>query len=587
MDWLSNFGSSLAETFSDSSADIFSYFTFLIRFILPVLAIIIIYRCVKSLLRDKIDKELWGYLSLPNGARISLNHWENIIGRSKVSDIFLEYPTLSRSHAALIRDDKGNWRVYDLDSKGGMKRNGKEVCGDAPLKNGDLLSLGGVDMVLVSLSKAEERTQADSRTRPGKNIRAGATLFFLTEFQILLGLQLCISQGANINPAVPITFGLLIALMWAFYFITRAFRRVAFEIETIAFFLCTLGMAVTSSSAPEGLYKQIICLALGIVLFFALCWFLRDLNRVKKLRWPIAGAGLILLFINLLFSDSVFGAKNWLNLFGITFQPSEFVKIAFVLAGAATLDRLFAKRNLLLFIAFSGICVIVLALMSDFGTASVFFVTYLIIAFLRSGDFATIFLSVGGAGFAGVLAVSIKPYIADRFATWGKAWQFANEGGYQQTRTMAAAASGGLFGIGAGNGWLKTITAADTDMVFGMITEELGLIIAILAVFSIVALAVFAVRSSSTARSSFYVIAACAAVTILMFQTLLNVCGSVDLLPFTGVTFPMVSKGGSSLIACWGLLAFVKAADTRQNASFAIKLPKKMKTRADEAVHDL
>ncbi len=88
------------------------------------------------------------------------------------------------------------------------------------------------------------------------------------------------------------------------------------------------------------------------------------------------------------------------------------------------------------------------------------------------------------------------------------------------------------------------------------------------------------------ARSSYYVIASCAAASIMVLQVILNVFGSVDLLPFTGVTFPFVSKGGSSLIACWGLLSFLKAADTRQNASVAIKLPKQ-KRRARKTENSL
>ena len=77
-------------------------------------------------------------------------------------------------------------------------------------------------------------------------------------------------------------------------------------------------------------------------------------------------------------------------------------------------------------------------------------------------------------------------------------------------------------------------------------------------------------------------IGACAAISILMVQTILNVMGTVDLLPLTGVTFPFVSNGGSSMISAWGMLAFIKAADTRQNASFAIRLP----SRRKEAVQD-
>ena len=181
--------------------------------------------------------------------------------------------------------------------------------------------------------------------------------------------------------------------------------------------------------------------------------------------------------------------------------------------------------------------------------------------------------------------LSLKPYILQRFATWGHAWQNASVGsGYQQTRTMSAAASGGLVGVGPGEGWLHTVGAGDTDLVFGMLCEEWGLIIALLAVLSILTLAVFAVRACRAGRSSFYVIAACAATSMMVFQTCLNVFGAVDILPLTGVTFPFVSNGGTAMIASWGLLAFLKATDTRQNASFAIRLPSRREDRRGAAL---
>lgn len=108
---------------------------------------------------------------------------------------------------------------------------------------------------------------------------------------------------------------------------------------------------------------------------------------------------------------------------------------------------------------------------------------------------------------------------------------------------------------------------------FALVSEEWGLILAVTLVAAIAVLAVFVVRSAPVGRSCFYTIGACAAVTILVTQAILNVFGTVDILPLTGVTFPFVSNGGSSMLCVWGLLAFVKAADTRQNASFAIRLP--------------
>ena len=289
------------------------------------------------------------------------------------------------------------------------------------------------------------------------------------------------------------------------------------------------------------------------------------------MRWPVAAAALCFLALNLLAGETSYGASNWLRIGGITLQPSEFVKVAYIYVGAATLDRLFRRRNLFAFIAFSAVCVGALALMGDFGTALIFFVTFLVISFMRSGSFATVFLAVAGAALGVMLVLTAKPYIAQRFAAWGHVWDDPLGAGWQQTRALSAAASGGLFGVGAGKGWLRDIFAADTDMVFCMICEELGLITALCAVLAIVLLALFTVRSAAQGRSSFYVIAACAASSMMMVQLALNVFGSVDLLPFTGVTFPFVSKGGSSLISCWGLLSYIKASDTRQNASFSVK----------------
>ena len=102
------------------------------------------------------------------------------------------------------------------------------------------------------------------------------------------------------------------------------------------------------------------------------------------------------------------------------------------------------------------------------------------------------------------------------------------------------------------------------------------MIIALSAVAAIIVMAAFAVHNASQGRSSFYVIAGCAAISMMMVQLGLNVFGSLDILPFTGVTFPFVSMGGSSLISCWALLAFIKATDTRKSASFIIKDPSKM-----------
>lgn len=239
------------------------------------------------------------------------------------------------------------------------------------------------------------------------------------------------------------------------------------------------------------------------------------------------------------------------------------------------MDRIMNKRNLILFIGYSVLICGLLAIMNDFGTALIFFCAFLIIAYLRSGSFGTVALAATSLFFAGVMALRIAPHAMQRFSIWRHVWESPLDGGYQQTRALMCIASGGLLGLGPGNGWLKNVFAADSDIVFATISEEWGLILACMLVLCVAVFGIFSVRTARVARSSFYSIGACTAAGILVIQTIFNCLGTVDILPFTGVTFPFLSNGGTSMIGSWGLLAFVKAADTRQNASFAVKLNRK------------
>ena len=539
-------------------------------YLFPVLALGILIRCAVSLLTFRPEPEVWAWLTTPDGAHIPVTHWESLIGRGAGCDVQLGYPPVSRTHAVLTRYDDGSWTISDAHSKSGVFGNGRQTALSA-LRFGAVITMGGVNFTLIPLTKEQERIQAGTRTRAGHAVHQVPTLLLLTLFQLLTAVQLILG---GCDPALELTaFGGLIGLEWALYLALRAFRRTGFEAETLAFFLCTMGLAVVSSSAPESLIKELLAIVAGVCVFLVVCWSLRDLERAKTVRYLAAVAGIGLLAFNLLFGVEKFGARNWIQLGGVSFQPSEFVKVCFIYVGASTRSRLMAKRNIVLFIAYSAVICACLALMKDFGTAIIFFVAFLVIAFLRSGNFATIALAIAATGFAGVLVLRFLPYARNRFEAWGHVWDYALTTGYSQTRSMMCIASGGLFGLGPGKGWLKYVAASDTDLVFAFVSEEWGLIMAVLMVACIVILACFVVRSAPAGRSCFYTIGACAAVTVMVTQTILNVFGMADFLPLTGVTFPFVSNGGASMVCVWGLLAFIKAADTRQNASVAIRVP--------------
>ena len=560
----------IMESLSGLPIDFANVYIALLRIIAPVLMLLILYRAGKPLLSFRKEPEIWALLRLPDGSALPVTHWENIIGSHKSSDLVLELPTISRNHAVLTRYDDGSWTITDAESKNGVRVNGRKVDICA-LESGDVIELGGLNVTLEPITPEQEERIARMRTKASSGLTSIVNALLLTILQALCCLGFLVNGSAEHAADILLGFGGICAAQWAVLIFYACIRRSAFEVETIAFFLCTMGMNVIAARVPGEVVKQLIAMGLGLALFFAVGWSLRDLERAKVIRYGATAAGILFLVITLLFGKEIYGAKNWLVIGGFSLQPSELSKLCFVYVGASTMDRIMKKRNLIGFIAYSVVLCGLLALMNDFGTALIFFVAFLAIAYMRSGSVGTIGLACTSLGFAGVIALKIAPHALRRFTIWRHIWEDPLGRGYQQTRSLMCMASGGLLGLGAGNGWMKNLFASDTDVVFATVTEEWGLITAMAMVAGIVILAAFCLRSASLGRSSFYTIGACTAASILLAQTILNVMGTIDLLPFTGVTFPFVSNGGSSMLSAWGLMAFVKAADTRLDASFAIR----------------
>ena len=556
--------------FQDHYADAFNG---LLRCVAPCITVILLLRCWIPLITFKREPEIWAWLMLSDGKKIPITHWENVIGRSKSSDIQIDVATVSRNHAVLTRYDDGSWTITDADSKAGVKVNNRKVQIRA-LNEGDVINIGGVDMQLIPISQRQEIRQAQLRSKASSGIDSVLNLMLLTILQCLACLAFLVSGDQENYLFYVQGFGGIVLVQWLLFLFYVSIKRSSFAVETIAFFLCSMGMAAICTVAPGEAVKQLISLGLGVAVFLALGWSLRDLERAKQIRYLAVVAGVGFLVITLLFGKEHYGAKAWLEIGGMSLQPSELSKVCFVYAGASAMDRIMNKRNLILFIAYSVLICGCLALMNDFGTALIFFCAFLVIAYMRSGSVGTIGLAVTALGFAGVIALKIAPHALNRFSAWRHVWEDPLGKGYQQTRALMCIGSGGMLGMGPGRGYLKNIFAADSDIAFATISEEWGLIVAVSMVLCIVVLALFALRSARVARSSFYTIGACTAASVLLIQTILNTLGTVDVLPFTGVTFPFLSNGGTSMIGAWGLLAFVKAADTRQNASFAVRIKK-------------
>ena len=545
-----------------------------LRILMPVYAIIIVYQCYAAMRRRRRpEKPLVTLYNTVTGLKLPVIFWENSIGRSRASDIVVDDPAVSRNHCVLLRRASG-WYICDTGSKGGTYVNGEEAVGRTRVLIDDVISVGNSQFQFLRGEDYDENLRYSWFFKKANNkpaMKSWKLMLLITLFHFFMCVEAVFWQDGTNKYSPLVLFGCLAVAEWTFFFVSsKVLKRVSFELESLALFLTGVGVMLLVRQVERSAYVQLIAAVVGMVLFCVIIKFIEDPDRTSstKLRYGLMIAALGLLGVSIVFGKITYGAANWISIGGISLQPSEIVKIIYIFIGANTLDRLQTKKNLFEFIIFSAVCVGLLALMGDFGTALIFFMTFLLISFMRSGDFKTVILAIVAAVFGVSIVLRFKSYVLDRFKAWGHAWEYANDLGYQQTHVLTYIASGGLFGVGIGNGFLKGVGASESDLVFGLVSEEMGVIVAITLAVAVACLVIYARAITTRSRSTFYSISACCAAGLLVIQLSLNVFGATDILPLTGVTFTFISCGGSSVLSCWGLIAFIKAADER---TYAVK----------------
>lgn len=539
-----------------------------LRMLLPVYAVIIVYQCYAAMRRRKRpEKPLVMLYNPTTGLKLPVLFWENSIGRSRASDVVVDDPAVSRNHCVLLRRKEG-WFVTDTGSKSGTYINGKPIRKRTQVLIDDVITVGNSDFEFKRGAEYDEKLKSSwffSRVSNKPAIKSWKLMLLVTIFHFFMCVEAMFWNDATNLYSPLILFGVLAIVEWTFFFVSYfILRRTTFELESLALFLTGVGVLLLIRQSERSAYVQLIAAVIGMVIFCVIIKLIENPDYVNKLRMPMMILAVCLLLTSIVFGKVTNGAANWIYIGSISIQPSELVKIIYIFIGASTLDKLQTSKNLIELMIFSVICVGLLALMGDFGTALIFFVTFLLIAFMRSGDFATIILALAAAVFGVVFVLRFKPYVADRFAGWHHIWEHTQDNlGYQQTRVLTFIASGGLFGVGIGNGFLKQVGASESDLVFGLVAEEMGIIVAFTLALAVALLVIYARDITTRSRSTFYSISACCAAGLLVIQLSLNIFGATDVLPLTGVTFPFISCGGSSIMSCWGLIAFIKAADER------------------------
>lgn len=315
--------------------------------------------------------------------------------------------------------------------------------------------------------------------------------------------------------------------------------------------LLSVGFLMLTRLSFESAVKQFIIAVLAYCLCSFLPLILKKLPGLERLGALYTLAGLGLLAVVLVLGSEVFGAKNWLTIKSITFQPSEFVKLTFILAMAALLVREKGSkyRNLLLVSVVAALHVGLLALSNDFGGALIFFVVYLLMLFVVSADILFPTAALLSGSLAALLAYQYSGHIRERVMAWQDPFSCIENEGYQIAQSLFAIGSGEWVGTGLTEGMPKTVPVVKSDFIFSAVSEELGALFAALILCIYINCIIWMMNLALERRQPFFFAVTTGAVALFGVQLFLNVGGVIKLIPSTGVTLAFISYGGSSLFS--------------------------------------
>ena len=404
--------------------------------------------------------------------------------------------------------------------------------------------------------------------RSNTRLLLSAVMLFQFTAMLLISLQ---EQPVDMQALI-----LAVALPAATWLVTMLFGKIwpiDRAILILVMLLCSVGIITLSDIARAKItpLTQAIYAAVGIGAMAVGIVFIRSVRHWKK--WVLPGMALCLaaLASPWAFGTVQNGARNWITIIPerLTLQPSEFIKPALILILAASLAGRPRFVKCLPAILFAAACCGILLIQRDLGAVLLYFMTTLLIYFAATSNWL-ITLGGLGVGVAGsILAYKALPYVQTRIAIWQNPWSDPTESGAQIVQALIAIGSGGLFGMGLGLGRPRNIPLYHSDFIFAAIAEEFGLIfsICLLAIYVIIIMRGMVVAMN--ARTSFHSLTAFGIVTMLGLQTMLIVGGNTKLIPLTGVTLPLISSGGSSLVSTFlsfGILLGISSMNAEDEA---------------------
>lgn len=314
-------------------------------------------------------------------------------------------------------------------------------------------------------------------------------------------------------------------------------------------FCLMISFVVLTRLSYEKAVKQLIFATIGLLGCLIIPYLIRKMKALKNMSYLYAGVGIALLALVLIVGKEQYGAKNWIFIGNFGFQPSEFVKILYIFFLGSFLAKSKSIKNILYISIIAAVHVLILVVQKDLGGALIYFVTYLMMVYVATNRTIYLFGGLMGGTVAATVAYRLFNHVRVRVTAWKDPWSVIDNQGYQITQSLFAIGTGGWFGMGLTKGLPTSIPVVTTDFIFSAISEEFGGIFAICLVLICLSCFLMFINIAMKMKEEFYKYVAFGLAVMYGFQVFLTLGGVTKLIPSTGVTLPLVSYGGSSVLS--------------------------------------
>lgn len=376
-------------------------------------------------------------------------------------------------------------------------------------------------------------------------------LIHLNAFAVIFAVQ----KTVNVLTVYVMQTVLLGCILVVYKFI---YKRASGLIVNNMCMLLAVGFVILYRLDPDKAVRQYEIAIAATAVTLIIPFFIHKLHFLNRLAWVYAAAGIVLLLAVAVAGSVSYGAKLSFRVAGIAVQPSEFVKIIFVFFTASMLYRSTEFSQVVKTTVVAALHVLILVASKDLGAALIFFITYLVMLYVATRNPFYFLGGLAGGSVASVAAYKLFRHVRVRVTAWRDPLAVIDDAGYQVCQALFAIGTGGWFGMGLYQGMPKKIPIVEEDFVFAAISEELGGIFAVCLIMVCASCYLMFLNIAMQIHDQFYKLIALGLGTAYGFQVFLTVGGVTKFIPSTGVTLPLVSYGGSSLLATFIIFAIIQ-----------------------------